>query len=211
MLRHLWYASGPAIERKMRLFTLAAMQPALARWGVPACYSAAVVGWKHVDGTATPDELAVCDVELRDAWNQAGPNVLESMRLLNVFSNLFTNPTLAARALLDPCSLSGEPVPLITPPEHETCCEMLRDIFGNRGAPVPVSADWLTSTVVALVRGIDDDHAFDRLPILADALQDAGCDDPEILGHCRGNGFHVRGCWVVDALLGTGMTRTTSP
>ena len=61
---------------------------------------------------------------------------------------------------------------------------------------------WLSTTVIALAQGIYDEHAFDRLPILADALQDAGCDHADILDHCRGSGPHVRGCWVVDLVLG---------
>ncbi|HVL15106.1 MAG TPA: hypothetical protein VM529_21220, partial [Gemmata sp.] len=61
---------------------------------------------------------------------------------------------------------------------------------------------WRTSTVVALAEGIYDDRAFDRLPILADALQDAGCDSADILNHCRDAGPHARGCWVVDLVLG---------
>ncbi len=61
---------------------------------------------------------------------------------------------------------------------------------------------WLTSTVVAVARGIDADAAFDRLPILADALEDAGCTDEDLLAHCRGSGLHSRGCVVVDLLLG---------
>ena len=62
---------------------------------------------------------------------------------------------------------------------------------------------WLTSDVVALARGIYDDRAFECMPILADALQDAGCDNPDVLHHCRdANQVHVRGCWVVDLLLG---------
>jgi hypothetical protein len=56
--------------------------------------------------------------------------------------------------------------------------------------------------VARLARGIYDDRAFDRLPILADALEDAGCHDTAILDHCRQPGPHVRGCWVVDLLLG---------
>jgi hypothetical protein len=68
----------------------------------------------------------------------------------------------------------------------------------------PFDPAWLTSTALALARGIYDDRAFDRLPILADALEEAGCDDAEVLGHCRGPGPHVRGCWVVDMLLGMG-------
>jgi hypothetical protein len=46
------------------------------------------------------------------------------------------------------------------------------------------------------------DRAFDRLPILADALEEAGCTDADILAHCRGPGPHARGCWVVDLILG---------
>jgi hypothetical protein len=78
----------------------------------------------------------------------------------------------------------------------------LRDIFGNPFRPVAFNPAWLTSTVLALARGIYDERAFDRMPILADALQDAGCDNDDILTHCRGPGPHVRGCWVVDLVLG---------
>lgn len=81
-------------------------------------------------------------------------------------------------------------------------CELLRDIFGNPSRPANADPSWLTSTVVALARGIYDEKAFDRMPILADALQDAGCENGAVLNHCRGSGPHVRGCWVVDLLLG---------
>jgi hypothetical protein len=80
----------------------------------------------------------------------------------------------------------------------------LHDIFGPlpfRG--ISVAPEWLTSDVLALARGIYDDKAFDRMPILADALQDAGCANDEILNHCLlENWEHVRGCWVLDLLLG---------
>jgi hypothetical protein len=79
---------------------------------------------------------------------------------------------------------------------------LLRDVFGNPFRPVSVDPRWLTSTVVTLAEGIYQERAFDRLPILADALQDAGCEDTELLGHCRGPGPHARGCWVVDLLTG---------
>jgi len=72
----------------------------------------------------------------------------------------------------------------------------------ERVPPIAVSSEWLTSTVRTLVKGIQEDGAFDRMPILADALQDAGCDNEEILGHCRHPGGHVRGCFVIDLLTG---------
>ncbi|HJZ56454.1 MAG TPA: hypothetical protein VKE74_15925 [Gemmataceae bacterium] len=86
--------------------------------------------------------------------------------------------------------------------EQSAQSDLLRDIFGNPFRPVTADPAWLTSTVLTLAQGIYADRAFDRLPILADALQDAGCENPDILTHCRGAGPHVRGCWVVDLLLG---------
>ncbi|MFO0822610.1 MAG: hypothetical protein U0792_05725 [Gemmataceae bacterium] len=80
--------------------------------------------------------------------------------------------------------------------------QLLRCIFGNPFRPAVLDPEWRTSTVVQLARGIYDDRDFDRLPILADALQDAGCDNPEVLNHCRQPGPHARGCWVVDLVLG---------
>lgn len=81
-------------------------------------------------------------------------------------------------------------------------CDLTRCVFGNPFRPVELDRRWLTSTVVALSRSVYADRAFDRLPILADALQDAGCDSDSVLSHCRGDGPHTRGCWVVDLLLG---------
>jgi hypothetical protein len=81
-------------------------------------------------------------------------------------------------------------------------CGLLRDIVGNPFRPVSYNPRWHTSTVLGLGQTIYADRAFDRLPILADALEEAGCDSADILAHCRGHGPHVRGCWVVDQILG---------
>jgi hypothetical protein len=79
---------------------------------------------------------------------------------------------------------------------------LLRDIFGNPFRPVAIDPAWLTSTVLALARQMYDSRDFSAMPILADALQDAGCDSADLLDHCRSDGPHVRGCWVVDLVLG---------
>lgn len=82
---------------------------------------------------------------------------------------------------------------------------VLRDIFGNPFRRVTVDPAWLAwndGTVVKMAQCIYEDRAFDQLPILADALEEAGCVDTGILRHCRQEGEHVRGCWVVDLLLG---------
>jgi len=82
---------------------------------------------------------------------------------------------------------------------------ILRDIIGNPFRLVtiaPAGLAWNGGIVVKLAQGIYKERAFDRLPILADALEDAGCDNADILDHCRQPGPHVRGCWVVDLLTG---------
>jgi hypothetical protein len=80
---------------------------------------------------------------------------------------------------------------------------LLRDIFGNPFRPVAFDPRWRTDTAVGLAQTMYDTRDFDAMPILADALQDAGCEDAAILDHCRdANGVHVRGCWVVDRVLG---------
>jgi hypothetical protein len=87
--------------------------------------------------------------------------------------------------------------------ERHFIARVVRDVFGSPFCTVMLDPSWLTSTVRLLAEGIYQERAFtDRLPILADALQDAGCDDDRILNHCRSDSPHVRGCWVVDLLLG---------
>jgi hypothetical protein len=79
---------------------------------------------------------------------------------------------------------------------------LLHCVFGNPFRPVPFDPRWRTSDVIGLAMAIYEDKAFERMPILADALMDAGCEYEQVIGHCRGEGPHVRGCWVVDMLLG---------
>jgi hypothetical protein len=87
-------------------------------------------------------------------------------------------------------------------PSESWNAALIRCIFGNPFHPVALDPAWRTEAVVGLATGIYADRAFDRLPVLADALEDAGCADADVLGHCRGPGPHARGCWVVDLLLG---------
>ena len=90
--------------------------------------------------------------------------------------------------------MTAVPLPIVA--------QYVRDIFGNPFRPTLFDPAWRTTDVLLLAGGIYAERAFDRMPILADSLQDAGCDRDDILSHCRGDGPHVRGCWVVDLLLG---------
>jgi hypothetical protein len=80
-----------------------------------------------------------------------------------------------------------------------------RDVFGNPFHTPHLDPAWLAwegGTVCKLAEGIYQDQAFDRLPVLADALEEAGCTDESLLSHLRGGGPHARGCWAIDLLLG---------
>jgi hypothetical protein len=86
--------------------------------------------------------------------------------------------------------------------ERTVQVKLLRDIFGNPFRPVAADLGWLTLKVVTQARTIYESREFDRMPQLADALKEAGCDNSDILNHCRQPGKHVRGCWPIDLLLG---------
>jgi|GEM_PF-6123420 len=80
-------------------------------------------------------------------------------------------------------------------------CDLLRDVLGDPFHPIRFDASSLTPTVVSIARGIHGERAFDRMPVLADALEETGCANEEALAHCRGDWPHVRGCWVVEGIL----------
>ena len=87
---------------------------------------------------------------------------------------------------------------------HRLFADLLRDVVGNPIRPVAFDqawSAWNAGTVPGIARRVYDDRAFYEMPVLADALEDAGCTDADILTHCRTEGPHVRGCWVVDLLL----------
>jgi hypothetical protein len=94
------------------------------------------------------------------------------------------------------------------PAERPLEANLLRDLFGNPFRPVAIDPSWLiwnNGTVTRIAETIYREQAFDRMPILADALEEAGCTNPEMLSHCRQEGaVHARGCWLIDLLLNKG-------
>jgi hypothetical protein len=84
-------------------------------------------------------------------------------------------------------------------------CDLLHDLFGNPFRPVSADPAWLRwndGTVRKMAQALYEERAFERLPLLADALEDAGCTEDALLSHLRGPGPHVRGCWALDLLRG---------
>jgi hypothetical protein len=88
------------------------------------------------------------------------------------------------------------------PAERRSQASVFRHIIGNPFHPVAVAPAWLSAQVLAVARIIYDGRCFQDMPLLGDALEDAGCNHSDILNHCRAVQDHFRGCWVVDLLLG---------
>jgi hypothetical protein len=133
--------------------------------------------------------LAQRDAELLDQPGNVYPPI--------EFYNVPLNAALAVQAAAGRLFSGGHGAP----EEFAAQAFLVRDIFGNPFRLLTVDSAWLTPTVVSLAHAIYDDRAFDRMPIVADALEDAGCTHLDILAHCRGSGPHARGCFVVDLLL----------
>jgi hypothetical protein len=93
--------------------------------------------------------------------------------------------------------------------EHEEQCRLLRDVLGNPFRPVALHPARVTADVLSLVRAAYEERFLPsgalepvRLALLADALEEAGCDNADLLSHLRSEGPHVRGCWALDLVLG---------
>jgi hypothetical protein len=223
----LWFHSsevGLRTERKTRLFAAATCRRFYHRLLEPRSIRAVELCELYADGSASEDELD----EALDAFDLDGdplPYVCavaaSAVRWLCYQEYKVGRATEAAPIIEGYEALIAEGVMAESAPEsvatslenHRTYREgvargeaiqadLLRDVIGNPFRRVSVTHSWLSRTVVALAQSVYADRAFDRLPVLADALEEAGCTDETILSHCRGLGPHVRGCWVVDLLLG---------
>jgi hypothetical protein len=187
-------------ERKLRLFACGCVYRMWDRLRDERCRRAVQVGERLADGQADRQEQCIVLTDVQAAWQEASPPSLSAEEHLFVaarYTVVDSGLVSFAAANRVACSMG-----VAKADEQVWQSALFRDIFGNPFRPVTADPSWLTSTVVSLAEGIYADRAFDRLPILADALQDAGCADEDVLDHCRGAGPHVRGCWVVDLLLG---------
>jgi hypothetical protein len=171
------------------------------------CDRAILLGEHLADGLTDEEDRAAIEKTMLDAYERSDDEFVESLFSLlatlvsedysldDAFSCAFKIAEFASCS--GDLSFHGLEAEILA--EH---ADLLRDIFGNPFHPVTLDPRWLTASVLDLARIIYDERAFERMPILADALMDAGCDNDDILNHCRGDSPHVRGCWVVDLLLG---------
>ena len=182
---------GEENDRKLRLFAVACSRRI---WNLidPLGQAAVDVAEAYADGIVGPNEMRAARLACQGAGGQAS------------WYAAATKPEVAARnaARSAQAGVASNPLLGIEAGELHAQANMVRDIFCNPFRPISLDSSLLTPTVVALAQAIYNDRAFDRMPELADALHGAGCDDDEILKHCRESGPHVRGCWVMDLVLG---------
>jgi hypothetical protein len=184
----------------MRLFAVACCRRVWDRMPAEECRQAVEVAERHADGLADDfalreAESAVRDLEDSRTWRgralaalwmaywAADPSAWSAAQWIPTDEDI--------RALRDPVGQAA----------------LLREVFGNPFRPARLESAWLAwqdGLIPRLAQAIYEERAFDRLPVLGDALEEAGCADESILAHCRGEDQHVRGCWVVDAVLARG-------
>jgi hypothetical protein len=212
MLTYLEEQSEAPTERKARLFAVACCRLV---WDLlpPGCRDAIDVIERYADGDATEMELGSVRVTAlstggrspagQAAWavHWAANRRVEQV-LRNVCDCVSGASSKAAVHAADnrPAQVWNAASASIA----RELADLLRECFGNPFRVATVAPGWLAwggGTVRRLAEAVYSEEAFDRLPVLADALEEAGCTDADILAHCRHPGEHVRGCWVVDALL----------
>jgi hypothetical protein len=215
------FLQGKAIERKLRYFLVACARRVLPRSPDEDEIEALAVAERFADGTVSRYRLARARSALKaeeparalrwpplytshissvPAWHATRDQIVRAARegaRTCVWKSVWTSFGNATAAL--DFQLAAQ-----------VC--LLRDIFGNTFRPVslnPAILTWNDATGVRLAQAAYEERLMPegtldngRLAVLADALEEAGCMDPDILGHCRAGGEHVRGCWVVDLVLG---------
>jgi hypothetical protein len=148
---------------------------------------------RFADGLATEEEL-------HRAYFAAGPTARCPSGPNAFFAAMYSMSMAAKEAGVRRADWSTD-----YPAELATQSHLFRDIFGNPFRRVKLNQSWVKRNdgkVLKMARSIYEERAFDQLPILADALEEAGCNNRDILAHCRQSGEHVPGCWVIDLLLG---------
>jgi hypothetical protein len=211
------YLRGKAGERKLRLFAVAFCR---LQWHLlladERSQKAVEVAERYADGLAAQPERECAAAEARTAASEAararrGGDPELSVPALAAYAataawyTVYHDAGAAARLTCDDDALAWFAANGIEVPHPK----LLRELFGNPFRPAALDPAWLTPDVTALAQAAYDERNLPagtldpaRLALLADALEEAGCDCAEILGHLRGEGRHVRGCWVVDSLLG---------
>lgn len=229
MLRHL---GKRASARKLQLLGVAACRSLRSHFDGESVMTRLLdIVERHAEGETTQEEwqwgirmaqgLAVPD--LGDVMAAGGVGSAEHPFRMALFSLVSTPVAVGVERTLDWLAAGASRV--AGPGKardaeqlaRRTQAYLVREIFGNPFIERTVVPAWMSTggsaifagqlvkvseTAKALADGVEADQAYERLPILADAMEEAGCTDPEFLAHLREPGHHVRGCWALDLVLG---------
>jgi hypothetical protein len=199
--------SGRAVsERKARLFNVACCRRVWHLYGKEAVREAILTGERYADGLADREQLrealrAIHRERARAPISSAWEAALHAAGFTAAEPVIPAPPAFrmhAARAVAQAVVCLGSDAGA----EERALCQLARDVFGPPSRVASVAPAWRTPTVVGLAEAIYSGRTFDDLPVLADALEEAGCDDEGLIGHFRGPGLHMRGCWALDEVLG---------
>ena len=195
------YLHGKVSDRKLRLFACACCRQVWHLLATNECRRAVEISERTADDPSARPELAAACLTVwdqdrdfqgfshsdktRQGASYKAAAYASTSEMWHIRSVVDCTQTLAARSGVAALQ-----------------CTWLREIVGNAFRLVTIDRKWLTSNVVALAQTIYEERRFQDMTILADVLEEAGCTNADILIHCRSEGPHVRGCWVVDLLLG---------
>jgi hypothetical protein len=189
-------ASNGWLDRKLRLYAVACCRQRWDLFEADLFRRAVDAGERLADGRADEQELvSIHDAIMAFPTPNAQSHCIENMTLKLI---RVSGMRCALAAATDLGVATGwEDFESVVRAQ----AQLLRCIFGNPFRPAAFDPLWRTSAVVEIADSIYADRTFDRMQVLADALEGAACDHPEVLAHCRDGGPHVRGCWVIDKLL----------
>jgi hypothetical protein len=222
----LWSLESRSSARKLRLIAVACCRRVWTVLPEGIGRFAVEVAERHADGVASDEELQKAQSDasrvadernpirlglvLRRDWDDPQGIQDDAIHYFASACACSAYPTAFASAVETTVNVSlgvamtlGRPDPHAV--EQSALAHLVRDVFGNpfrnrhQDGPMP---KWRGGVAASLAKSIYADRAFDRLPLLADAVEDAGCTNAELLGHLRRPGPHVRGCWAVDLVLG---------
>jgi hypothetical protein len=200
---------GKASERKLRLLACAFCRR-ISHLLTPEDYSDLELGEKVAEGLLPVDSPVVTDARNRRYGTPPFPASMVAAKaplLVNPFLAAGAGASSASDALADSSDGSKESTARLACKlaEQKEQAGLVRDVFGHLYFSGKVDSSWLRwndGMVPDLARSIYKRRRFEDMPILHDALLDAGCDNQDILDHCESPGPHVRGCWVLDQILG---------
>jgi len=196
-------------DRKLRLFCLACCQPILGYLDQPMSRAAIEFLERSVDIEtelwpgipAVRNEAKLAHNYLHIVMLQENEPAERERSLVRSLAAEAAHEVLDDDATWAAASTSSLVGRVIGKQFGEKHADLLREILGNPFRTVEFDPDWRTSNVVSMARGMYRTNDFAAMPILGDALQDAGCEETEILDHCR-SAPHVKGCWLIDRILG---------